>query len=117
MAENYTKLNTTRLTLNMYINVVMIFNLAQLSEKMNFFFSQNIKIRKRLQNVDNHIIYKTRCSESTVPEQEEGVYLLWRGTSVFAVSYVGPPSFCCLLQRARGTDQEILSSNRSSRNS
>lgn len=57
MAENYTKLNTTRLTLNMYINVVMIFNLAQLSEKMNFFFSQNIKIRKRLQNVDNHIIY------------------------------------------------------------
>lgn len=74
-----------------------------------FFFSQNIKIRKRLQNVDNHIIYKTRCSESTVPEQEEGVYLLWRGTSVFAVSYVGPPSFCCLLQRARGTDQEILS--------
>ena len=38
MAENYTKLNTTRLTLNMYINVVMIFNLAQLSEKMNFFF-------------------------------------------------------------------------------
>lgn len=57
MAENYTKLNTTILTLNMYINVVMIFNLAQLSEKMNFFFSQNIKIRKRLQNVDNHIIY------------------------------------------------------------
>ena len=58
MAENYTKLNTTRLTFNMYINVVMIFNLAQLGEKMNiYFFSQNIKIRKRLQNVDNHIIY------------------------------------------------------------
>ena len=42
MAENYTKLNTTRLTLNMYINVVMIFNLAQLSEKMNIFFSLRI---------------------------------------------------------------------------
>ena len=58
MAENYTKLNTTRLTLNMYINIVMIFNLAQLSEKNeHIFFSQNIKIRKRLQKFDNHIIY------------------------------------------------------------
>ena len=43
MAENYTKLNTTRLTLNMYINVVMIFNLAQLSEKMNFFLVRILK--------------------------------------------------------------------------